>query len=207
MKTSKKHFLFFATLISFLFLINVAAAQEIQRVNKFVFDTVPLDLQELTDTADRIFTGVCTNVEKVDKDPIAKLSIVKYTFKIVDKIKGLEGKSTVTFKQWGVLSSDSNYLIGKKYILFLYPNSEKGLTSPVGYLQGQFDIRKDKSNNEIVKNKSGNIGLTRSIVTRKRIVFRQDSELNDYIDKCSQESDFIRYKDFVKAVKYLIGNK
>ncbi len=206
----------FKSLTLFILLISVlsaffnnAFAQEIQRVNKFVFDTAPLNLEETTEIADRIFAGVCTKTEKIKNDPVSGLPVIKYTFKITEGIKGIKDKSEISFKQWEALSNDnSHYTEGEKYLLFLYPDSRKGLTSPVGFAQGQFEVKKDPySKIESVKNKLGNLGLTTNIVTKKRVFINGDAELSNYLDKSSESGDFIRYTDIVKAVKHLVKEK
>ncbi len=170
----------------------------------FVFDTVPLNLEEITSASDRIFTGTCTNVEEIEEDLESKLPVFKYTFKITESIKGLEGKG-VTFKQWKPTTKDAGYEIGKKYILFLYPNSERGLTSPVGFLQGQFEVEKKGliRRKEVVRNKTSNRGLNRNLRTQKKVII-EDAYLNDYVENCSELGIPMRYQEFVKAVKYLV---
>ena len=200
------------SLILFCSLIYRAIANEgnessnIKLERHFVFDTVPLNLEEITAASDRIFTGICTNVEGIEDDPESKLPVFQYTFKIIETIKGLQGKKTVTFKQWEPTVKDAGYEAGKKYILFLYPDSERGLTSPVGFLQGQFDVEKKGfiRKNEVVKNKNNNRGLNRNLRTQKKVILHEDEYINDYIESCSEIGIPMRYQEFVKAVKYLV---
>jgi len=205
-----KNTIFFVLLTNILFnFFSCASAQEIQRVNKFVFDTAPLNLEETTEIADRIFAGVCTKTEKIKNDIVSGLPVIKYTFKVTDGIKGAEDKSEISFKQWEALSNDnSHYTEGEKYLLFLYPDSRKGLTSPVGFAQGQFEVKKDPySKIESVKNRLGNLGLITNIVTKKRVFISGDAELSNYLNKSSENGDFIRYADLIKAVKHLVKEK
>lgn len=183
---------------------EVSESSGVKLERHFVFDTVPLNLEEITSASDRIFTGTCTNVEETEEDPESKLPVFKYTFKITESIKGLEDKEQVTFKQWKPTAKDAGYEIGKKYILFLYPNSERGLTSPVGFLQGQFEVEKKGliRRKEVVRNKTSNRGLNRNLRTQKKIII-EDAYLNDYVESCSELGIPMRYKEFVKAVRYL----
>lgn len=207
-------FLFFAKrkatrvffVFSFIFMSCLwpAFAGEAERINKFVFDTVPLNLEEITETAGRIFSGTCLKAENIIEND---LSVVKYTFKITEAIKGTEEKEIVSFKQWASLGKDAAYTEGQKYLLFLYPESRKGLTSPVGFLQGQFEVKKDPTSGaEAVRNKFGNVGLTKNILTEKTINLN-NYKLNAYLEDASDNGDFIKYKEFVTAVKTLAGNK
>ena len=215
MSQRKKIFYSFIFCLSLLFLCSLvcqttanegAESSVVKLERHFVFDTIPLNLEEITAAANRVFAGICTNVEEIEDDPESKLPVFKYTFKITETIKGLEGKEEITFKQWKPTVRNAGYDTGKKYILFLFPDSERGLTSPVGFLQGQFDVEKKGliRRKEVVKNKSNNKGLNRNLKTQKRIEIKEDSYINDYVQECSELGIPMRYQEFVKAVKYLV---
>lgn len=204
-------------MFNYLLLISVIAFSQAgfaieQKENYFkfksgshlVFDTVPLNLEEITNSANRVFTGVCTKIEEIEKDPVSKLNVVKYTFRITENIKGTENKNKITFKQWKPTAKEAGYETGKKYVLFLYPDSNIGLTSPVGFLQGKFLVEKigKKRKFEFIRNKINNNGLSRNFRTKKRILIKSDQKLNKYIHECSELGKPIRYKDFIKAVRY-----
>lgn len=184
---------------------EVSESSGVKLERHFVFDTLPLNLEEITSASDRIFTGICINVEEIEDDPESGLPVFKYTFKIIEAIKGLQGKEEITFKQWKPTVNGASYEAGKKYILFLYPNSERGLTSPVGFLQGQFEVQKKGfiRRSEVVKNKSSNRGLNRNLKTQKKVVIHEDNYINNYVEECSELGIPMRYQEFVKAVKYL----
>ena len=204
-------FILSISLIAFCSLSTVIAnegaeSSEVKLESHFVFDALPLNLEEIIFASDRIFTGICTGAEEIEDDPESKLSVVKYTFKITEAMKGLQEKEEITFKQWKPTVKDAGYEVGKKYILFLYPNSERGLTSPVGFLQGQFEVEKKGliRRSEVIKNKSSNIGLNRNLRTQKEIIINEDKYINDYVENCSELGIPMRYQEFVKAVKYLV---
>ena len=202
-------FLCFLCFFSFCSLISLANEIDLygsktKFEQRFIFDTLPMNLEEITDSADRIFSGICTEIEEISTDPFAKVPVIRYTFKVVEKIKGIE-KNEISFKQWKPTASDAGYEAGKKYILFLYPNSNIGLTSPVGFLQGHFSVDTDEiTKEETVANKLGNFGLSRNLRTQKKISIKSDKELNDYIDQTSEHGYRIKYKEFIKTVKYLV---
>ena len=195
----------FCSLISPVNANEVSESSGVKLERHFVFDTLPLNLEEITSASDRIFAGICTNVEEIEEDSESKLPVFKYTFNITEPIKGLQGKEEITFKQWKPTANGASYEAGKKYILFLYPNSERGLTSPVGFLQGQFEIQKKGfiRRSEVVRNKSNNRGLNRNLKTQKKIIISEDNYINDYIESCSELGIPMRYQEFVKAVRYL----
>lgn len=176
---------------------------EIQR--HFVFETIPMNLEEITTAADRIFTGTCINKEEIEEDSESGLSVIKYTFKITQGLKGTGDKEKISFKQWQPLIRGASYTLGKKYVLFLYPNSKKGLTSPVGLAQGQFDIEQRGviRKKEVVRNKLNNKGLNRNLRTQKKITI-DNSYINNYVHYCAEHGVPMRYKEFTEAVKYLV---
>lgn len=178
--------------------------RKVEPVNSFVFDSLPLNLDEITDSADRVFAGICEKIEVIDRDFVSNLPVVKYTFTVSEAIKGVT-TDKITFTQWKPTAVDAGYEVGQKYVIFLYPNSRLGLTSPVGYMQGKFEVEKKGSNrgSEYIRNKLNNVGLSKNLRTQKRISIGTDQFLNEYIHECSSAGKPIRYKDFIKAVKDL----
>lgn len=214
----KKEKIFFTTLLFTLLVLisqssSFAKTDTSEITNKpkierhFVFDTIPLNLEEITNSAGLIFSGVCTDKEEIENDPESNLPVYKYTFQVIEAIKGLDpSEKEVTFKQWKPTVKGAGYDIGEKYILFLYPKSNLGLTSPVGYLQGQFEIETSGLlfRKEVVSNKVKNLGLSRNLRTQKKINIQDDEYLNYYLHKCSEGGIPMRYKEFVKIVRHLI---
>ena len=208
-------FSFLAFLLScFIFCFSFCFASELEeaKITKpklerhFVFDTIPMNLEEIIETSGRIFAGRCTKVEEIENDTESNLPVIKYTFKITEGIKGIGKKEEIVFKQWQPTVRESNYETGKKYVLFLYPESKRGLTSPVGLSQGLFQVEEKGliRKKEVVRNKVSNRGLSRNLQTQKRISIENDKFINDYIHRCSELGIPMRYKEFVKAVKYLM---
>ena len=199
--------LLLAIVVIFVF-ASFSFAQNLNRTvesgNHFIFDSLPLNLDEITDSADRIFTGICKKIENIEKDPVSNLKVIKYTFKIIESIKGVN-IDEIIFVQWKPTTVDVGYVIGEKYVVFLYPNSRLGLTSPVGYVQGKFLVEKRGVNRgiEFVENKLNNYGLSKNLRTQKRILINEDKDLNNYIHKSSEAGKSIKYKDFIRAVRYL----
>lgn len=208
-----REFLFLLLLLCSFLCCNFSFARIVEEsdiksrkfLGHFVFDTIPMNLEEITSSGEKIFAGTCIKIKEIKKDSLAKLPVIEYTFEVNEDIKGNIGRREASFKQWMPTTRDAGYEIGKKYVLFLYPESKIGLTSPVGYLQGRFSVGLEKnSNEEVIKNQLSNIGLSRNLSTQKRIRIK-DSELNKYLSSASESGSQIRYKDFVRAVKYLVG--
>jgi hypothetical protein len=104
------------------------------------------NLEEMVEAVDRIFTG---KVVSAKEDYISAaggmLPLTIYTFEVDDVLKGNIGK-TLSIKQFGHQSSFGGqriprYMQGQVVMLFLHPNSEYGLTSPVGLEQGAFLVK------------------------------------------------------------------
>ncbi len=206
--------LFVCFLVFFLQSFNLGFANETQNTEEnqpklerhFIFDAIPLNLEEIEKLADRIFTGICIDSEEIDNDSEANLPVIKYTFKIIEGIKGIDGNEEITFKQWKPTTRTNGYEVGKKYVLFLYPDSERHVTSAVGVDQGYFEVEKTGffRTKETVKNRHSNKGLNRNLKTQKRISIDNNEFVNGYIDRCSELGIPMRYKEFIQAVKYLV---
>ena len=215
MKNKHRNFILFASIFavscSFAVLANTLESEGsnessvVKLERHFVFDTIPQTLDDITKSAGKIFAGKCTNVEYIENDSESKLPVIKYTFEVAEGIRGVGDEEEITFKQWQPTARSSGYEEGKKYFLFLYPESERGLTTPVALEQGRFKVSKKGliQRKEVVINGFSNKGLTRNLKTRKRILIKKDRFINDYLDQCSENGAPIRYKEFVQAVKYL----
>lgn len=194
--------------LSFANILEENEAPKIKIERRLVSETVPMNLEEIVHASNRIFSGHCTKVEEFD-DSESRLPVVKYTFKVVEGIKGIGKKKEITFKQWKPSVRDIGFDKGKKYIMFLYPNSERGLTSPVGLLQGHFQVDNKGLiiKKEFVRNKINNRGLGKNLKTRKAVNIGNNKFLNDYLHHCSDYGTPMRYREFIQSVKYLVENE
>ena len=196
-----------------LALSTVTWAQEENKLfiknQKFISDPIPLNLEQITRFADRVFTG--TPIKREEKlDPNTNIPVIEYTFKITEIIKDsnkkINNQNQITFRQWKPISGDTDFNSDKKYVVFLNPDSEIGFTSPVGLWQGQFEVEEQKINGvkiEFVRNRLSNRGLSRNLKTQKKIFIEGDKALNDYILRTSESGKPIKYREFVKSIKAL----
>jgi hypothetical protein len=128
----------------------------------------PVGLEEMTLRADRIFSGRCVNV-RVAPDPDLGQLVTYVTFAPHRVEKG-DIRGSVTIKLLGDQDADAPrgqatqgvpvFRKGEELILFLYGDSPRGLTSPVGFGQGKFDILEDKEGHPLAFNQVGNENLT-----------------------------------------------
>ena len=135
---------------------------------------VPMNLSQMTRDAEKIFRGVCTSIEtELDENNMPATYI---RFQVLEGIKGLESGETVLIKQAGsskdpvklldgekvilpmksLSLSSRSYEEGKEYLLFYYPESEWGFTSPVGAGQGLFEVETDSRGMKSVINPLNN---------------------------------------------------
>ncbi|HSA59693.1 MAG TPA: hypothetical protein VLJ37_08420 [bacterium] len=119
---------------------------------------LPLSLERLAAQAERIFVGRCQGVSTELDERGVPATYAR--FQVEEGLKGVAGGGTVLIKQFGasrpelkvaegesVLVSPktmtlagASYRPGASYLLFLYPESDWGFTSPVGGGQGRFEI-------------------------------------------------------------------
>jgi hypothetical protein len=131
----------------------------------------PINLEEMTQRADRIFSGRCVNV-RVAHDPVLDQVVTYVTFAPHRVEKG-EIRGSVTIKLLGDQDMDAppgsategvpTFSKGEEVILFLHGDSPHGLTSPVGFGQGKFTVVQDKEGRALALNQLGNESLFRNL--------------------------------------------
>jgi hypothetical protein len=111
-----------------------------------------LNLEQLTQHANRIFHGRCLSVS-VGTDPDLGQTVTTVTFVPYRAMKGsfhgkltlkLLGNQTVQAGSAEATEGIPRFEPGEEVVLFLYADSARGLTSPVGFGQGKFKIIQDK---------------------------------------------------------------
>ena len=113
---------------------------------------VALNVTDLAREAVHVFEGRCLDVTLTsvkDSRGEVMLPAVRYTFEILDSLKGKQS-STFEFMQLGNAAKSGHFPIyadrlgiptfekGRTYLLFLAKRHENGLTAPVGLAQGMF---------------------------------------------------------------------
>ena len=124
--------------------------------------TAPADLQRLVQTAGTIVRGHVVSAVVEPHPQFANLQTVVVTLSVSRVLKG-EAGATFTFRQfiWDVqdVETAAGYRKSPELLLFLNPNSQYGLTSPVGLEQGRFVIQRDAKGNAFASNGRHNAGL------------------------------------------------
>jgi hypothetical protein len=69
------------------------------------------------------------------------METVEITFRVDDAFRGVKPGRSLTIREWvGLWLAGERYHAGERVVLFLYPLSKLGLTSPVGGRFGRFDV-------------------------------------------------------------------
>jgi hypothetical protein len=111
---------------------------------------LPVSLQRMAKSAETIFHGTAIGNE-VRLDQASGRVATYTTFKVIEIIKGSPG-ATHTIKQIGGQLPGSNvrqvihgvprFTVGEDYVIFLPKASSLGFASPIGLVQGKFDVRR-----------------------------------------------------------------
>jgi hypothetical protein len=100
-----------------------------------------LDLRPITRAAGAIFTGTVTAVRHVPATQGNQLETVEITFHVEQAVRGAVPGKHLAIREWaGLWSVGERYKVGERVLLFLYPTSKLGLTSPVGGAMGRFAV-------------------------------------------------------------------
>jgi hypothetical protein len=131
-----------------IWLLACASAASAQDVEGFI-------VQSFAQSSARIFRGRCVGAEPVTvRVPGGRVAATRYSFEVIEAIKGLAGARRTAFIQvgdpaggaldLGRLAGLPTYSPGGEYVLFLLPESRRGLTSPAGAAEGAFLVTGDR---------------------------------------------------------------
>lgn len=112
-------------------------------------ELLPVSLRALGNSG-RIFSGTVLKVEHRNSDSFSALATTRIAFRVDQAIRNVHRGQTVEINEWaGLWQSGERYHPGERVLLFLYPPSRLGLTSPVGNRAGRFAV--DRTGRVIVK--------------------------------------------------------
>lgn len=93
--------------------------------------------------SDRIFSGTVLRVEHRNSDSSSALATTRITLRVDEAIRNVRRGEAVEVNEWaGLWQSGELYHPGERVLLFLYPPSRLGLTSPVGNRAGRFAVNR-----------------------------------------------------------------
>jgi len=99
------------------------------------------NVPKLTKSSGYIFAGTVKSVERVAARSQLSTPVMRITFQVQRGMLGVSTGKTLTINEWaGLWQTGERYRVGEQVLLFLYPPSKLGLTSPVGGWSGHFNL-------------------------------------------------------------------
>jgi hypothetical protein len=212
-------FLFFKNPI-FVFLALFGAILAFVPCDGWALQSQEMNLSEIVQEADRIVVGkVISAVESAIPGPGGgTIPIMEYTLLVSNAIKGtadarivirhvrLPGVSFFLGNESGTGVGLPTYKVDEAVVLFLTGESQLGLSSPVGLLQGAFRVESDKQGQPVsVVNGVGNAGLmmgTDSANPRRKMA------QGEGVDSSSTpKGGPVSYSVFISTVKGMVNQK
>lgn len=87
-----------------------------------------------------IFAGTVLKVQQGSGSASPAIPVTRITFRVEQAFRGVRAGQVFTMTEWaGLWQNRERYHVGEKVLLFLYPKSKLGLTSPVGAM-GRFPV-------------------------------------------------------------------
>jgi hypothetical protein len=103
-------------------------------------ELLPISWRVLHDSG-RIFSGTVLQVEHRNSNSASALATTRIVFRVDEAIRNVRRGQTVEINEWaGLWQSGERYHPGERALLFFYPPSKLGLTSPVGNRTGRFAV-------------------------------------------------------------------
>ncbi|HEV2696363.1 MAG TPA: hypothetical protein VGU90_00105, partial [Terriglobales bacterium] len=103
----------------------------------------PLSLRQIIHDSALIFSGTVLHVKRVGPEPTSSAGISQISFRVQNAIRGTRRGQVIEIREWGGLwTTGERYTAGENVLLFLYPNSKLGLTSPIGGRAGRLRVDK-----------------------------------------------------------------
>ena len=102
-------------------------------------------LRQIIRDSGSIFAGTVIKVERIDASPASAIATTQITFRVDEAIRGVRQGQVVQVHEWsGLWQTGERYRVGERVLLFLYPQSKLGLTSPVGGTVGRLQIDRNR---------------------------------------------------------------
>jgi hypothetical protein len=126
----------------------------------------------MTSHAGRIVHGRVVEVREGVHPRHEQIAVTFLKVQVIEMLKGGAARE-VRFMQYGnstnqYVAHQPKYSVGEEVVLFLYPESKLGFTSPVGQGQGKFLVRDDvRSGQRILQNEHLNRALFARLDTAK----------------------------------------
>lgn len=129
-------------------------------------------LSKLTQAAGTVFSGTVKSVAGGQAASGQPLSTMAITFHVERAIRGVTAGQDLTIHEWlGLWTSGQRYRVGERVLLFLFPPSRLGLTSPVGGSMGRFAV--DPAGRVIIGSQLGALATEPALAGRPRVDYEE----------------------------------
>lgn len=90
------------------------------------------NLRPLVARSGYVFSGTVKSIERIKPRSRDSVGVMRITFLVEHGYRGVLSGQTIAIHEWaGLWQSGQRYRVGEHVMLFLYPPSKLGLTSPV----------------------------------------------------------------------------
>lgn len=166
-----------------------------------------VSLSEMATGAGRVVYGRIVEVRSGTHPDYSHIAVTFVTLDVIEMIKG-SAAQRLTFMQFaGAQGRGRNfhlpgYATGEEVMLFLYPESRYGFTSPVGEGQGKFAINNDpRTGRRSLINDRGNRQLFEPIRTEKAMSrFRLTSAERELVARENGVADLDTFRSIVRKL-------
>src|SRR5437660_7852226 len=98
------------------------------------------NFNQFTRNSGYIFSGTVLKIQRTTAGENA-IAFTQVSFRVDQAIRGVRAGEILTIREWsGLWDSGERYRPGERVLLFLYPVSKLGFTSPVGGALGRFAV-------------------------------------------------------------------
>ena len=123
-----------------LILVGSLSAAAVRPLQSPDIHILPLR-HSLTLQSGYIFSGTVKAVERLAPRTAGSVTVMCITFHVDRGLRGTRNGQTLVIREWsGLWQAGDRYRPGERVMLFLYPASKLGLTSPVGGASGRFVV-------------------------------------------------------------------
>lgn len=172
--------------------------------------TRAVNLAEMTARAGRIVYGQVSEVRDGVHPQNARLAVTFIKVRVTETLKGADARE-LSFMQFGNSTQQyavhlPKYIVGEEIVLFLYPESKLGFTSPIGEGQGKFLVRNDvRSGKRLLQNEQLNrtlfAGLDSTKLNAKLALSRSERELVSLPEsEASRGVEFSAFRSIVRKM-------
>jgi len=125
-----------------LVLLSIAAAEQpLKPINAPSVKPPGATVNHLINKSGYVFAGTVQAVMHISPTEATGIGSTEITFHVDRAIRGVENGQKLTVREWaGLWRSGEHYRVGERLLLFLYPPSKLGFTSPVGGPSGRFIV-------------------------------------------------------------------